>query len=56
MTLAPPNKSESSGATDEQETARRRDNALRRALTTPPNPKTSGKEDKSQDEKGKPGD
>jgi hypothetical protein len=39
----------------EEQTEERRDNALRRALNTPPNPKTSEKGNKSQDKREKPG-
>lgn len=39
--------------TGNAEIERRRDDALRRALNTPPKPNTSGKDEKSQSEKKK---
>lgn len=38
---------------EKHETEKRRDDALRRALNTPPKPKPSGKESESPDKKGK---
>lgn len=39
--------------TENAEVERRRDDALRRALNTPPKPKTSGKDDRGRSKKEK---